>query len=245
MMLNTVVNADDFGMNENKTDSILACFGDGSVAYASCMVNMPDCERAMELAREKGLIGRIGLHLNVTEGRPLTEAMRHSLTFCDESGFFNKASYRKTLSRYRLSFDEVQCLTDEVNAQIARFRALGGETRRADTHHHAHWDWGVARVAIPLLTAAGLDEIRIGVNWGGAQSLPKRLYRSLYNTWLRKSARARSDYFCGVAGLIDVPQRRCSGGVLEIMVHPMLKEGKIVDGNVCEMSRVKELINKN
>lgn len=243
--MNIEINADDFGMNENKTDSILACFADGSVTHASCMVNMPDCERAMELARGNGLIDRIGLHLNVTEGFPLAEAMRRCRTFCDENGLFNKAGYRKTLSRHRLSCGDARCLAEEVKAQIARFRALGGTTHRSDTHHHAHWDWGVARVAVPLLTAAGLDEIRIGVNFGGMQSLPKRLYRGLYNTWLRRNAVGRSDYFCGVAGLIGMSQQQWPDGLLEVMVHPMLKDGKIVDGNVCEMSLVKELINKS
>lgn len=241
-VMDITVNADDFGLNEDRTDSILACFRDGGVTHASCMVNMPDCERAMSLARRDGLLGRIGLHLNLSEGRPLSEAMRGCRTFCGGDGLFNKAKYRGTVSRFLLTKHDALCVKDEVVAQIAHFRELGGLCSRVDSHHHVHWDWGVARIVVPLLREAGFDAIRRGVNFGSGLSLSKRIYRGVYNVWLGRQMKVRSDWFCGFAGLMDMSAIASRKGTLEIMVHPMTKNGTIVDGDVCEMSRVKNFL---
>ena len=46
----------------------------GVVTLASVMVNGAAAEAGIQLARERGFLGRLGLHLNLTEGRPLLGA---------------------------------------------------------------------------------------------------------------------------------------------------------------------------
>ena len=48
----------------------------GVVTLASVMVNGAAAEAGIQLARERGFLGRLGLHLNLTEGRPLLGAAR-------------------------------------------------------------------------------------------------------------------------------------------------------------------------
>src|SRR6185312_8526545 len=59
-----IVNADDWGRDQENTDRILECILGGFVSSTSAMVFMEDSERSAGLAKEKGV--DTGLHLNLT-----------------------------------------------------------------------------------------------------------------------------------------------------------------------------------
>src|SRR5690348_14808539 len=59
-----IVNADDWGLDQNTTSRIFDCFHERSISSASGMVFMADSVRAADLAREHWF--DIGLHLNLT-----------------------------------------------------------------------------------------------------------------------------------------------------------------------------------
>ena len=67
-----IIHADDFGINESVSRCIAECIDRGWVSETSLMVNMPYADDAVELARQRGFDERVGLHLNLSEGRPLT-----------------------------------------------------------------------------------------------------------------------------------------------------------------------------
>ena len=67
-----IVNADDFGLNEIENRAIAEAFEKGLIDRTTLLVNMPFAEDAMRLASEKGFADRVGLHVNLTSGRPLT-----------------------------------------------------------------------------------------------------------------------------------------------------------------------------
>ena len=69
-----VIVADDFGVSEQRNLGILHAMEAGVVTLASVMVNGAAAEAGIQLARERGFLGRLGLHLNLTEGRPLLGA---------------------------------------------------------------------------------------------------------------------------------------------------------------------------
>ena len=78
-----IVNADDFGRDEESTRAILECFRRGYINQTTLMVNMPCAEKAVVLAREAGFADKIGLHLNLTQGMPLTESIKRFSEMCD------------------------------------------------------------------------------------------------------------------------------------------------------------------
>jgi predicted glycoside hydrolase/deacetylase ChbG (UPF0249 family) len=103
-----VLHADDFGMNQAVTDGILAGFRDGLLTSTAILTNAPDCERA--ISRWKALQSQLaqrdlpsakprerlsdplspfdlGIHLNLTQGRPLT-ADKFPAQLLDDEGRF-------------------------------------------------------------------------------------------------------------------------------------------------------------
>ena len=83
-MSKIIVNADDFGWDENRTHAILQAYKLGLIHTTTAMVNMPWFFRAIEMAKGTGLIEHVGLHLCLTEGYPLTDRIRNCPRFCDE-----------------------------------------------------------------------------------------------------------------------------------------------------------------
>lgn len=92
-----IINADDFGLNENTNTAIVNCFEKGLCSSTTIMPNMPGFEHACQLAHEKKLLNHIGLHIVLTESYPLTEAMKVTSRFCDKTGRFHIDRTRRIL----------------------------------------------------------------------------------------------------------------------------------------------------
>jgi predicted glycoside hydrolase/deacetylase ChbG (UPF0249 family) len=69
-----IVNADDFGLSTSENAVIFSAFQAGLISSATIMANMPEFEAACAMARHPMLDGRIGLHFNLTYGKPLSQA---------------------------------------------------------------------------------------------------------------------------------------------------------------------------
>src|SRR6202012_5583899 len=123
MVLSTlIINADDFGLSSIVNRAILATMEEGLVTSTSMMANMPGFEHGVGLARVHAkLAGRIGVHLNLTEGRPLTKPILDCRQFCDESGEF---AYRRT-PLFFLSKRVRNAVYQEFKAQVERLREVG------------------------------------------------------------------------------------------------------------------------
>ena len=110
-------NADDFGKSESVNRAIMTCFEKGFVDRTTLMVNMDAAESAVSLAKSAGFADRVGIHLNLTEGMPLTAPIRSNPLLCDANGRFH-AAFRQTIffaDQYiqKVRFDRFQIkLTD-------------------------------------------------------------------------------------------------------------------------------------
>ena len=76
-----IVTADYFGLDAEVNAAIVKGVSAGFVSSVSLLVNFPSFGEACDLARRHGFTDRIGLHFNVTEGRPLTDLMRRCERF--------------------------------------------------------------------------------------------------------------------------------------------------------------------
>ena len=77
-----VVNADDFGMSVNKNIAIDQMMRKGVCTNASLVVNMNYSDEAVRLAYEGGYEDRLSLHINLTEGRALSEGIKKRGNLC-------------------------------------------------------------------------------------------------------------------------------------------------------------------
>ena len=83
-----IINADDFGLNREENAVIVRAFRRGLISSATLMANMPAFAQACALIHSEGLHGRVGLHVNLTYGRPLGSAIASQRCFCNASGEF-------------------------------------------------------------------------------------------------------------------------------------------------------------
>ena len=85
-----IVNADDLGFSDGVTAGILKAHREGIVTSASIVANMPSSEAAAGVLAEVPELG-VGLHLNVSQGRPLSKAGR---ALADEDGLMRRSGDR-------------------------------------------------------------------------------------------------------------------------------------------------------
>jgi len=224
-MINLIINADDFGWDENRTKAILEAAHLGLITTTTAMTNMPWFETAIERAKGTPLYDNIGLHLCLTEGRPLTEKIRKSPLFCDDRGNFNGVFHRSLKTRLLLPAYEQEAVREEAEAQMHRYLDMGLPLRHLDSHHHSHTDYSIARIVMPLAERLGFQSVRMSRNFGLALSPAKRLYKAFVNPLLRKHLPFHADCFCSFADLVSMWDCLPNNAVVEVMVHPLYRKG--------------------
>ena len=87
-------------MNESVDRAIAAAFNEHLIDRTTLLVNMPFAEEAMELAACNGFAGTVGLHINLTTGRPLTKEMASDPVMCNAAGEFTADFARNIKTRW-------------------------------------------------------------------------------------------------------------------------------------------------
>jgi hypothetical protein len=213
-----IVNADDWGRDQQTTDRTLECVSHGAVTSASAMVFMEDSERGAAIACERGVDA--GLHLNFTtpfssRERPtkLAEEQRNIAKYL-LANRFSQAMFNPVLSR---SFEYV------VSAQIDEFERLYGEApKRIDGHHHMHL---CANVLLGGLLPPGTRVRRNFSFHKGQKGWGNRLYRSAVDSLLARRHEL-SDFFYSIAPIHPVSRLNqicwlAERFVVELETHPI------------------------
>jgi chitin disaccharide deacetylase len=148
-----VLCADDFGLTEGVSRAILALAESGRVSATSAMTNCPGWAAAAPALRAlDGRIG-VGLHLNLTAGRPVG-AMA---AFAPNRVF---PRHREVLTRAltrRLPLAEIE---GEVERQLDAFAAaLGRAPDFIDGHQHVHVLPGVRGALVEVLKRRRLQSV--------------------------------------------------------------------------------------
>ncbi len=213
-----IVNADDWGRDEQTTERTLECVLRGAVSSVSAMVFMEDSERAAAVARESGIDA--GLHLNLTTPFSMADCpakvMEHQqrLSKYLRLSRFTSVVYHPGLAN---SFEYV------VAAQLDEFRRLyGADAERIDGHHHMHL---CANVLLGRLLPEGTRVRRNFTFTAGEKGFGNRLYRRIVDRMLTRRHRL-TDFFFSLAPLEprERLQRIFSAAgqrIVELETHPV------------------------
>ena len=246
-MRQVVINADDFGKDRVTTEAILQAFEMGAISQTTLMVNMPYADEAVRLAKEKGVGDRIGLHLNLVEGKPLTEGLRACRLFCDESCKFAGGGVlrsRRMLLPYKKKIAAL--IHAECRAQIDKYLAYGLSLMHCDSHCHAHVRIPVARILFQLLEKSGFVSVRrtYGVSrFCSMNGILHGVRNFLYANLVRRYKFKTTDAFNGFC-----EKDLDCGGSIEFMVHPNMSHGELVDvtnyktGTGSPLSEIADLV---
>ena len=179
-----IVNADDFGLNEHTNAVILHAFHSGLISSATAMATMPAFKAACALAQQPALRGRVGLHFNLTYGKPLSEAIRALPQFCNSNGEFDLKLSRKRLWLGRQAREAVAA---ELAAQWQHCLDCGLTPSHLDSHQHVHNLWPIGEIVARFAAREGVP-IRLARNVGHNIGPAKRLFKTLLNQRLRTPA---------------------------------------------------------
>ncbi len=225
-----IVNADDFGANVPRNVGIVEGHLRGVVTSATVLVGLPAAEDAASRARLAPRLGT-GLHLNLTEGRPVGTGYR-TLTGPD-GAFWGKEPARERLKQGSMDPSEIR---REVVAQLDRMRELGLAVSHVDGHHHIHVYPGVMPVLAGILRERAVRWIRLPAEIVDGAGIPadRRAALAEYVTLTPPARRLALEAGLGTAqgflgltlmgqlsverllrGLAQAPE-----GVTELMVHP-------------------------
>lgn len=102
-----IVTADDFGYSMRRDEGIIQAFNNGIVTRASLLVNGQTARTTAVTLAEKHRLP-LGIHLNLTEGKPLLENDSSSLKKEGTKNFRGKFRFREALSRGKIDMTHVK-----------------------------------------------------------------------------------------------------------------------------------------
>ncbi len=226
MMNQYFFSADDFGYSPEINKAILLCLKNNDISTASLMANMEFTQEAIEIVKREGLENRIGLHFNLTEGKPLSDEIKKESKFCDIEGNF-KATRKKRF--FFLSESEKRAVRAELTAQLKILNEAGIKPVYIDSHNHIHEEFGIFRIVLSFSRKMNIPKIRKAKNIG-TQTFTKKLYRQLINFQINAFDLARSSHFGSYIDYIAFmktdrikPQK-----TTEIMIHPFMNENNVL-----------------
>lgn len=207
------------------------------------MTNMAAASDAAEKALQLPELG-VGLHFNITLGRPLSDpaAVR---TLVDGEGFFY---CRRALAR-KLTFRQISKaeLSLELEAQIERMLALGLSPTHIDSHQHVH---SFPQCFDAVAALCETRRIPIRMPWiltptDVRQSLAKQLKQRVLRLMLQRNEkvwRGRVKWNSGLGSIFDLALAEqilfpshykeileaATGNAFELMVHPARDASELV-----------------
>lgn len=177
-----IVNADDFGFSRHVTDTIVHSHRFGIVTSTTLMVNMPAAEYAARAAREVPSLG-VGLHLNLTEGRPTAPIDAVPALVDDQGDFPGNAAQTRRIQSSTEAEGQIEI---EIDAQLKRCIDLGVQPTHCDSHHGIHKLPAVRRALVRAMRRHGISKARTPLS---RHRLVPRASLSARWIWLQKNLR--------------------------------------------------------
>lgn len=267
--MRVVLHADDFGQSAAVNDGILRGFDRGLLTSTSLLANAPAAHQAIDAWRmlvrrqQAGMIASaesraqlgdvcapfdLGVHLNLTQGRPLT-GDRYPPSLLDHEGCFPGVGQVFRRLRGRVSADAISAIRAELAAQISMLFDNGLRPTHVNGHQYVEMIPRVAALVPELLERFGIHVLRVADEPGLARStiwqngrvdawllalVKRRFARRLRVRLKSTTARSPSQYFgTAHAGRITAPviarflTSARPTGLVEIGMHPAVSPTKI------------------
>lgn len=151
-----IINADDLGVNPQRSHGIFQAFEFGVVRSASLLPNFPDSNTAARHARERDLA--CGLHLNFTDGYPLSQPGDIPSLLNAQGQFYAPETFFRLLRENAV--DPVH-IERETRAQCEWILEHYGLPTHLDGHHHIHIEPQITPVIIPVLERYSISCVRL------------------------------------------------------------------------------------
>jgi predicted glycoside hydrolase/deacetylase ChbG (UPF0249 family) len=227
--MTAIITADDFGLDQPTTEAIVEAMAREWVTHASLLVNLGHAAEACELARSRGVATGIGVHLNFSEGEPITAAIKDSGIFCANGRFLPVEEFPRY---WPLSDTNRRLVAGEVRAQLAAAASHGITISHVDSHNDVHIAPSMARIVADVAKEFQIPRVRISRNCGLKQGLIRRFQHRGYNAWLARRGLRVVQYYGAIDDMVWLGRRGQLDPTtpVEVMTHPRREpSGEIVD----------------
>jgi hopanoid biosynthesis associated protein HpnK len=243
-MKKLIVNADDLGLTEGVNRAILEGHRNGIITSTTLMANGLAFDSAMAACSTAPALG-VGIHLNLTQGRPVTPAPQVPSIVTSDGSFYPSPGILawQILSR-RAKLGDIET---ELRSQIEKVALAGIRITHLDSHKHIHLLPPLFSVVVKLAREYRIDCIRCPIEPASSAIGPLLSVRS---GWTRKARQCllgrglstlatlhankvadaglhRPEHFYGLSqtGFLDAAilgqlLRALPEGTSEIMCHP-------------------------
>jgi len=219
-----LINSDDFGASKEINLATYRAFNENLISSTTALVNFKiGLEDAVSYVKSNKIDGdAIGIHLNLSFGRPLTEKMRMNNSLCENGCFRSKHS----LPNFSISAHDRQCIIEELDAQLNLFvKSFGFLPSHIDSHQHVHTKWPILKCVIKIAKRHKIKSVRLSRNIEAVVDLKKTIYKKVVNGYIRLNGLASVDKFGDIDQAIKYgidPKKN-----YELMVHVNLARGKV------------------
>ena len=217
-----IVTADDFGLDPSVNEAVERAWRQGILTAAGLMVSGPAAEDAINRARGMDGLG-VGLHLVLTDGRPVLPATEVGLLIDSDGRFLDNMVWAGV--RFFFSFRVRRQLAKEIRAQFEAFERTGLVLDHVSAHKHFHLHPTVLGLIIGIGQEYGMRSVRLPFEARGAGALIPWL--KLMRRRLDKAGVGHNDQIHGLndTGVMDESRMiecisQLAGGVTEMYCHP-------------------------
>lgn len=248
-MRQLIVNADDYGRSPGVSEGIRKAYLEGIVTSTTCMMNLPNTAKDIELLLEEAPDLQMGVHLVLTMGSPLLPPGEVPSLVNEEGQFFLYDPFLNNLKRLKL--DEAEA---EWRGQIEAFiRVSGRKPTHLDSHHHSSFFSGPLFEL--MLDLAGEFECAIrnpvhqpgGAKNGFSPRIQSFVFETIPSLVAERSVRMPDNFEASfydetatIDGLSEI-LTNLAEGVTELMCHPGYADEVVINGSGYSKPREREL----
>lgn len=233
-----IINADDYGLDENINQGIIRAYSKGIVTSTTILANGEAFFSGITALKENPGLG-VGVHLTLVNGRPLSSPAKVPSLINRDGNFY--ANYKEFFSRFLIGKINLSEVRTEWVKQILYVQNQGLKVTHLDSHQHLHIFPGISNIVTDLAREFHIQRIRLPKEniWFFGEAFPSvsRLFSRdiltsisfLSKFYFLKQNLVVSEYFYGMLWgghlnenrLITIVQQ-LPLGISEIMTHPGL-----------------------
>lgn len=226
-MVKVILNADDFGLTAGITSTIDDLFHEGKISNSTAMMCVDGGVDRLAAYRNSDHIDRIGLHLQLTSGKPILEP-KHIPSLVQPNGHFKPKDKIGEMSAVEVKL--------EWEAQLSTFRAAAGRMpSHIDSHHGPHRQRHLRAIYLGLareneLSVRGFDEDFF--NEAGA--LGVRASKATVSGWTAKGENLEHL----VERMLQLQDKLGSEDYIEVAMHPGVDDQEL--RNISSLTDLRE-----
>lgn len=252
-----IITSDDYGMCVEVNKAIDDCMAVGLVTSTNVIVNMDAIEAASTLRSRYPNVS-VGIHWNVTSGKPLC-SIDDIPTLVDEKGSFY--SVKEFIKRYKKGLIRKEHIEKELYAQYELFQKLCGKADYWNVHQNSSLDFKTFPVFDSVAHNLGIYKTRSfkrvylkekGIKGGVVKKILEAIKQLILTIWFdiiiprggTKVPDGRVMYFSDDAKVRDIRNigdnidwRRAK--IVELVIHPAISGDSPYFGTISE-TRVDE-----